>query len=119
MFCSKCGSELAEGSAFCHKCGSQILNPDFVKKADTSQSQTQPQAEEPKKESTVKDSFTNLQGGEKKDNKKIVLGVVSAIVLLFIIAAWNKHNEYQARRAEAEAIEYGMDLIDSILDLAR
>ncbi len=115
MFCSKCGNEVEEGTAFCPKCGTEL--GDSKVKSDTSKSKF---ASTTEKISLLK----KVKSWSLK--KKIIIG--AGIVLLFILlvsmcsggSSGGKHTVKYLRSMNTEAArnwadlieEYGIDAVD-------
>ncbi len=89
MFCTKCGSEVPNGSKFCGSCGA-VLTPkeDFFKQTPAYE-ETSPVYERPAYEQPVFDDFGGYdrQPAPKKSNKKLLLiGGVVALALILLVA---------------------------------
>lgn len=82
-FCSQCGTEVAEGLKFCMKCGNPVAE---VKPAGDGMKEASKAVEQVVEKTVASVSkHVNAENGKKLLNKKVLIGVGVAVVLLLII----------------------------------
>ncbi len=79
MICKYCGKELPEGSNFCKHCGKKLVDEVESKAAQDPAQTPAPEAAKVASSTPISDTVKNAMQDKKK--KKIIIGVVSAIIV--------------------------------------
>ena len=79
MFCSKCGTEIADACAVCPKCGAKVASEKIGEEMGNAEENT-----------------NDIKSGKKKKMKKII--IISGIVFLLVVALIIGGKLYQNNR---------------------
>lgn len=89
MFCSQCGSQIADNSLFCPTCGKQVMRPQSQPQGQVVQPNPQPQMQQPRPQ--MQGQIPPQQPGsqvppqQQKPPKKKKKGVVGIIILVIVL----------------------------------
>ncbi|MFA6946541.1 MAG: zinc ribbon domain-containing protein, partial [Pedobacter sp.] len=81
--CSKCGTDIKEGSGFCSKCGNKIEAES--KSPNQSQTQTKTQTQTSSTTSSVASAQTETPKKKKSTGVKVLLGCLIAFVVVAVV----------------------------------